>query len=378
MFRRFGLALLVLASILTITGCGATDDGTFKVAILAPLSGDVAAFGSANKEGCMVAINEWNENGGLLGKQIEPILEDSQCSPEAGVTVANKVIEQDSVDFIIGAICSSASIPISEIAMENDVLQISPTSSNPSVTVSKDGNTKNLIFRACFIDSFQGQAMAQFAANSLEAKSAAVLFDQGNDYSRGLAEFFRDEFEAQGGEIVVWETYTGEDTDFSAALTKVKDADPDVLWLPDYYSTVNLIAPQAQAMGIDATMLGTEGWDSSDLDLEVVQGAYYTTHYSPDDPREIVQNWVTTYKDDYGKTPDSLATLAYDATNILFQAIEEAGTDDPIAVAEVMQEMQFSVVSGDFNYDASNNPVKSVTVLKVVGDSVEFVDTVNP
>ncbi len=377
------LILVVLATLISMTACQGADGGdgagdTLKVAILAPLSGDVATFGESTRDGALLAIEEWNERGGVLGREIEAIVEDSQCQAEAAVSAGNKVIDQDGVNFIIGEVCSSASIPLSEVVVSKGVLQISPTSTNPDVTLMEDGSTKETVFRACFIDPFQGTVAARFALNNLEAQTAAVFLDQGNDYVRGLAEFFREAFEAGGGEVVVWETYTGEDQDFSAILTKVRDASPDLLYLPDYYSTVNLIAAQAQEMGVEATMMGGDGWDSADLDRAVVEGGYYTNHYSGDDPRPVVQEWVEKYEEKYGAEPDALATLAYDAANILLQAIEEAGTDDPAAVAETMESMEFSVVSGNIIYDEQHNPIKSAVILQVSGGEIEYMDTISP
>ncbi len=372
------LVLVLVGAMLALSACGGGGSKTLKVAILAPLSGNVATFGQSTRDGATLAIEEWNAKGGVLGKQIQPVVEDSQCNAEAAVSAANKVIDQDGVKFIIGEVCSSASIPISEVAMAKGVLQISPTSTNPSVTVGEDGKTKSLIFRACFIDPFQGQVAAKFALEDLKAKTAAVLLDQGNDYVRGLAEFFRDSFEAGGGKVVVWETYTGEDNDFSAILSKVKDANPDILYVPDYYSKVNLIAAQAREKGITATMMGGDGWDSEDLDRTVTDGAYFTNHYSGDDPRPIVQDWIKKYKDKYGSEPDALATLAYDAANILFTAMEKAGTDDPAKVAAAMEGMEFDVVSGHITYDSKHNPVKPAVILQIKDGEIHFVKTIAP
>lgn len=349
-----------------------------KVAILAPLSGDVATYGQSTRDGALLAIEEWNAKGGVLGRKIVPIVEDSMCEAEPAVAAANKVIEQDKVKFIIGEVCSKASIPVSEIAVAKGVLQISPTSTNPKVTVDEAGKAKPTVFRACFIDPFQGLVAAKFALETLKFKTAAVLLDQGNDYVRGLAEFFRDAFEKGGGKVVVWETYTAGDTDFSAILTKVKEAKPDLLYLPDYYSTVNVIAAQARQLGITATMMGGDGWDSPDLDLAAVDGGYFTNHYSPDDPRPVVKEWVEKYKAKYGKVPDALATLAYDAANILFEAIQAAGTDDPIQVAKTMEKMKFTVVSGEVAFDDQHNPRKPAAILQVKEGKVNFVTIVSP
>ncbi len=377
MRTRFLWIPMLIVALVALPACGGGGD-TLKIAILAPLSGDVATFGESTRDGAMMAIEEWNADGGVLGKQIETIVEDSQCNAEAAVSAANKVIDQDGVKFIIGEVCSSASIPISEVAMAKGVLQMSPTSTNPSVTVDEFGKTKGLIFRACFIDPFQGTVAAKFALDNLGATTAAVLLDQGNDYVRGLAEYFRDAFEAGGGQVVVWETYTGEDQDFSAILTKVKDAAPDILYLPDYYSTVNLIAAQAREKGVTAVMMGGDGWDSPDLDTEAVDGGYHTNHYSAEDPRPEVQDFVSKYQEKYGAVPDALATLAYDATNILLLAMEEAGSADPEAVAKALEEMSFDVVSGHISYDELHNPIKAAAILHIENGKAVYMDTIAP
>ena len=378
MRKRF-LILTVLLILVILPACGgAGGDEALKIAILAPLSGDVATFGESTRDGALLAIKERNAAGGVLGRQIETVVEDSQCSPEAAVSAGNKVIDQDGVNYIIGEVCSSASIPLSEVVEAKGIFQMTPTSTNPSVTVNEDGSTKSAVFRACFIDPFQGTVAAKFAQEQLGAQTAAVLLDQGNDYVRGLAEFFKEAFEANGGEVVVWETYTAEDQDFSAILTKVKAADPDMLYLPDYYSTVNLIGAQAKEKGIDAIMMGGDGWDSPDLDTSAVEGGYFTNHYSADDPRPEVQNFVATYEEEYGATPDALATLAYDAAVILLDAIEEAGEDDPAAVAKALEGMTFDVVSGSISYDEKHNPVKSAAILQVVDGGTTFVDSIAP
>jgi len=378
MAKRSFAILAVLVVLATMVAACKPAPKALKVAILAPLSGDVATFGASTRDGALLAIEEWNAKGGVLGRQIEAVVEDSQCEAEPAASAANKVISQDQVKFIIGEVCSKASIPVSEIATANKVVQISPTSTNPKVTIDEAGNAKPTVFRACFIDPFQGTVGAKFALEELGAKTAAVLLDQGNDYVRGLAEFFRDAFEAGGGKVVVWETYTAGDTDFTAILTKVKDANPDILYLPDYYSTVNVIAAQANQMGIKAVKLGGDGWDSPKLDQVATAGGFFTNHYSSEDTRPVVQDFVKRYQAKYGSVPDALAALAYDAANILFMAIQQAGTDDPVKVAQTMEKGKFSVVSGDIVFDAQHNPKKCAVLLEVSPEKVSYRDTVCP
>jgi branched-chain amino acid transport system substrate-binding protein len=284
----------------------------------------------------------------------------------------------------MGEVCSKASIPVSEIANAKKVIQISSTSTNPDVTVGKDGKVKDYVFRACFIDPFQGTVGAKFALDTLKAKTAFILLDQANDYVKGLAEYFEKAFVAGGGKIVGKETYTAKDTDFNAILAKVAAAKPEIVYLPDYYNVVNLVTKQAKEKGIKAVFMGGDGWDSSDLDLKAADGGFFTNHYSPADTRPEVQNFVkafgTKYKDDKGqpKVPDALAALAYDATNMLLQAIKEDGADDTAKVKDAMAKINFNGVSGKITLDANHNPVKSATILAVKDGKVQFNSVVNP
>lgn len=365
-------------------GAPAASGGTIKVAILAPLSGPVPTFGVSTRDGALLAIEEWNAKGGVVGMKIQPIVEDSQCTPDPAVNAANKVIEQDKVKYIIGEVCSKASIPVSEIANAKKVIQISPTSTNTDVTVGKDGKAKDYIFRACFIDPFQGKVAAKFAADTLKAKSAFIMLDQSNDYVKGLAENFEKAFTAGGGKIVGKENYTSKDTDFSAILAKVATAKPDMVYLPDYYNIVNLAAAQAKQKGITAPFMGGDGWDSSDLDMKAAEGGYFTNHYSPDSTDAAVQAFVKAYgakyKDAKGAAavPDALAALAYDATNLLLTGIKDAGADDTTKVKTALEKISFSAVSGKITFDAQHNPIKSAVVLQVKGGKVVFASTVNP
>jgi branched-chain amino acid transport system substrate-binding protein len=381
-FRIF--AIVVLAAML-FTACGPAQASDIKVAVLAPISGANPTFGTSTKEGSLMAIDEWNAKGGVLGKKITPVVEDSSCTPDGGTNAANKVIDQDHVHYIIGEVCSKATIAIAQIANAKGVLEISPTSTNASVTVDASGQVKPFIFRACFIDPFQGKVAANFTWNTLKFKTAFVLEDQSNDYVKGLAEAFSTAFTGLGGKIVGTESYNGaNDKDFSAILAKVADAKPDLVYLPDYYQVVSLVTKQAKEKGITAVFMGGDGWDSSDLDLTATEGDYYTNHYSPDSTDPAVVNFVkgygAKYKDDKNnpKVPDALAALAYDATNILLQSITNAGADDATKARDAMAAIKFSGVSGAITFDAQHNPIKSAVILQVKGGKVVFNSVVNP
>jgi branched-chain amino acid transport system substrate-binding protein len=382
--KRF-VTLTALALLLAVAFIGCQQaPKELKIAVLAPLSGSTPTFGVSTRDGALLAIDEWNAKGGVLGVKITPIVEDSQCSADPAVNAANKVINQDKVHYIIGEVCSSASIPVSEIANAKKVIQVSPTSTNTAVTVDKDGKTKAYIFRACFIDPFQGKVGAAFAYNNLKAKTAYVLYDQGNDYTKGLAEAFMESFKALGGTISGPDTYTKTDTDFSAILTKVKSAKTDVVYLPDYYQVVNLVTKQAKEKGITVPFMGGDGWDSSDLDVKATDGGYYTNHYDAADQRPEVQNLLAAYgakyKDASGKAviPDALAALAYDATNMLLQAIQNAGADNTDKVKTALEGISFQAVSGKITMDAQHNPVKGAVVIHVKGGKKIFDSFVQP
>jgi branched-chain amino acid transport system substrate-binding protein len=382
--RTFKYLSLLLIAVMILTSCQSAASGELKLAILAPLSGPVPTFGVSTRDGALQAIDEWNAKGGVLGMKIVAIVEDSQCTPDPAVNAANKVIDQDKVHYIIGEVCSSASIPVSEIANQKNVVQLSPTSTNPNVVRDASGNVKPYTFVACFNDETQGKVGAKFALDTLKAKNAFLMVDQANDYVKGLSEYFEKDFTAGGGTIAGRANYTGKDVDFSAILTQIADSKADLVYLPDYYNVVNLVTKQAKAKGITVPFMGGDGWDSPDLDGAAAEGGYFTNHYSPTENRPAVQTFVENYgkmfKDDKGnpKTPDALAALAYDATNMLLKAIADAGVDDAVKVKDTLAGAKFEAVSGSITFDAFHTPIKPVTVIHVTGGKAVFDSQVMP
>jgi branched-chain amino acid transport system substrate-binding protein len=244
--------------------------------------------------------------------------------------------------------------------------------------VDENGNHKPYTFRACFLDPFQGDVLATFAYNDKGLKNAAILYDQGNDYVRGLAEYIKGAYEKLGGTVKVYEAYNKDDADFSVLLSKVQDANVDVLFLPDYYNKVSLIGTQARERGINAVMMGGDGWDSPELDLKALDGGFFSNHYSPSDPRPIVQDFIKKYTEKYGAAPDALAVLAYDAANILMTAIQDAKTADPSVVKDAMLKVKVEGVSGEITMDQFGNPIKSAAITAVTDGKTEFVKFVAP
>jgi len=361
--------------------CGPTEK-VIKIGLVAPLTGDVKTFGESTRNGFTIAIDEANAQGGINGDSIKIYIADDRNDPTEARNAGSKLLNQDGVKLIIGSVSSKCSIPLSEVCQSSSAVMITPTSTNPKVTVNDDNTRKDYIFRACFIDPFQGMVAAKFAIDNLKAKTTAILYDVGNDYVKGLAEFFRDNFLKMGGKTIIYESYTKDDVDFSALLTKVKRANPDILYVPDYYNKVGLIAKQARQLGIKAVMMGGDGWDSPDM-LKIagdaINGGYFTNHYWLDDPRPEVQSWVNKYKSKFGSNPDALATLAYDATTLLLEAIHAAKSSKPAEVRNALQNFKgLNTVSGSISFDATGNPIKNIVIMKYSKTGQEFVVQMKP
>jgi branched-chain amino acid transport system substrate-binding protein len=253
---------------------------------------------------------------------------------------------------------------------------ITPSSTNPRVTEVGD-----FIFRVCFIDPFQGLVMAKFAA-SRGWMRVAVLRDIRNDYSVGLADVFVENLTSMGGQIVADQSYSEGDTDFSAQLTSLRSTNPQAIFIPGYYTEVGLIARQARQLGLNVPLLGGDGWDSprlTEIGGEALNNSFFSNHYSAEDPNPTIQKFVTDYRARFNETPDGLAALGYDAANILFAAMERAGSTEPVAVRDALaQTADFPGVTGTITIDAQRNAVKPAVILQVVDGTLKYVETINP
>jgi branched-chain amino acid transport system substrate-binding protein len=357
-----------------------TTGGEVKVGLYGSLTGSEASFGTATENGVKLAIEEINAAGGIKSKggtKIVIVSDDDQGKPEEVVTVVKKQINNDKVVALIGEVASSLSLAAAPIAQEAGIPMISPSSTNPEVT--KKGP---YIFRVCFIDPFQGKVMATFAAKTLNAKKAAIFTDIKSDYAKGLAQFFKEAFVASGGQIVAEESYQKGDPDFKGQLGRILGSTPDVLFVPGYYSDVALIAKQSKEIGLKATMLGGDGWDSPELTKiggEAIEGAYFSNHYSIEDQDPKVQEFVKTYQAKFGMVPDGLAALGYDAAKILADAMERSTSLKPSDIRTALAETKnFKGVTGEITIDAERNASKSATVLQVQGGKYAFKEKINP
>ena len=362
---------------LSMISCGGSGSSTIKVGGVAPLSGGVAVYGVECKNGIDLAIEEINAAGGINGKTLEFICEDDEGDPAKSVNAYKKLVTNDGVEYVIGSLTSGCTIALTNLAQNQKILQIAPAATATAVT-----DAGNYIFRACFIDPFRGRVGGKFAFENLSAKKAAILYDIGNDYSVGLTENFESEFTKLGGSIVSKESYATGDKDFNAQLTKIKAAKPDVVYLPDYYGTVALIAKQLRAQGIDTPIVGADGWDglTENAGDEVLNG-YYSNHYAEDSDSPAVQKFVGSFKAKYNKSPNSFAALGYDSVYMLKDAILKAGTTDGEKVRAAFETTDGDYVTGHITFDEKRNPVKSAVMIQLVKDgdklSTKFAATVD-
>ena len=377
---RIFLAICVVTSILLTAACvdksgtGNTSSGggdIIKIGVYGDTSGATSSFGLSTKNGIALAFEEINNAGGVNGKKLEMVFEDDQGTPEKAKTVISKLINQDKVVAVLGEVASSNSLAAAPVAQEAKIPMITPSSTNPKVTEVGD-----YISRVCFIDPFQGSVMAKFAANTLKAKTAAILGDNSSDYSKGLTQFFEQEFTKLGGTVITKQTYAQKDQDFKAQLTQMRDQKPDVIYIPGYYGEVGIIAKQARELGMTQPLLGGDGWDSPELwklGGAALKPAYISNHYSADNPAPEIQNFVKAYQAKFGVAPDSLAALAYDSAKVLADAIKRAGGTDSAKLKDAINSTKdFKGVTGIITLDASRNAVKSAAVLELNPGASKF------
>lgn len=369
----------IVAAVLT-AACGAekpADSQGVKVGFFGALTGPTATFAISGRNGALLAVEQLNKAGGVLGRPVELLSEDDRGEASEAASVVSKLITRDHVVALIGENASSRSLAAAPIAQSYSIPMISPSSTNVEVTKKGD-----YIFRVCFIDSYQGKVLASFARRNLKAQTAALLIDSRSDYSVGLGEAFRAAFTAAGGRIVGDAKYSEGDSDFAAQLTALAPSHPDVLMIPGYYTDAGLIARQARSLGLKATLLGADGWDSPklvEIGGEAMEGAYLSNHYSVDDPSPAVRAFVDAYKAKYGAEPDSIAATSYDAMRLLADAITRAGSTEGRRIRDALAGTKdFAGVTGTISMDADRNPIKPAVVLKVEGGRFRFADSVAP
>jgi len=356
----------------------AVDRSTIKIGYFGDLTGPTFNFGQSAINGVLMAASEINDSGGINSRKIDIVIEDDRGSPEEAARLTAKLIDEDKVIAIIAGGTSGNSRAAAPKAQSSHVPFISTSATDPAVTQVGDH-----IFRACFVDSFQGEVMASFAANTLKAQKAAVLFDFNSPYGRGLTSFFALSFTKFGGKVVSEQSYTQGDADFKGQLSTIRSAEPDVIYIPGYYGDVALIAKQARMIGLTQPLLGGDGWDAPELwqlGGDALNGSYISTHYSIDDPSPAIQKFVEGYKQRYGNLlPDAHAALAYDAARLLFDAIARAGTTEKGKLRDALaQTKNFGGVTGIINMDPDRNAIKPAVVLKLQDVRFIYQETIQP
>ena len=379
-------ALLAGLALSPLAGCKNDSGSSNEILIghVASLNGDTATFGTSADEGIKLAVEEINAAGGVLGKKIVIKTEDDRSLPDEAKTAANKLITRDKVVALLGEIASSRSLAMAPEAQAAGVPMLSPGSTNPKVTEVGD-----YVFRACFIDPFQGTAMANFGMRDLKLKKFAILYPVNSDYGVGLRDFFKEAAAKGGGEIVAELGYTEKsDVDFRSQLTKIKGASPEAIFISGYYTEAALIAQQARELGIHVPLLGGDGWDSPKL-VEVgksaIEGCYFSNHYSPDEDRPGVKAFVEAYKkkfknpDGSPKVPDAMAILAYDSAKLMADAIKRAGGTDGAKIRDALAATKdFPGASGMITIDENRNAKKPIVILKIENGQFKYVSTVQP
>lgn len=370
-------AALVFCFTLSCTKKGGNENNAISVGVFASLTGSEATFGISTKEGHDLAVEEINAAGGVKGRPIKLIVLDNRGLPEESATAVTRLITQHKVVSILGEVASSRSLAAAPIAQSHGIPMISPSSTSPKVTEVGD-----FIFRVCFIDPFQGYVVAKFARTNLNIRTAAILRDKKSDYSEGLANVFSEEFKKSGGSIVADLAYQSSDVDFKAQLTAIKAKSPEAIFVPGYYTDVGLIARQTRELGITVPLLGGDGWESSKL-FEIggpaLMPAYISNHAAVDNPTPELTTFINKYEKKYGRKPDALAALAYDAANLLFDAMNRAVKIEPADIkTAIATTKDFKGVTGSITIDDKRNATKPAVMLKVLEKAFKYETTIEP
>ena len=374
--RSIGRFLSLVAVAVSATGAALAQD-TIKIGEFASLTGKEATYGQAAHKGTLLAIEETNAAGGVLGRKLELVFEDDQSKAGEAATIAKKLISRDKVVAILGEITSGRTLEAAPVAQNAKIPLISPGATAPEVTAKGD-----YVFRVCFVDSFQGSVMAKFARHSLKLGRVAVLSSASSAQSVGLAKIFRQRFTSEGGTVVLEQKYSEGDKDFRAQLTAIRGAEVEGIFVPGYYAEAALICKQARDLGLTIPLFGIDGWESVELvniGGKSVEGAYFSTHYSADSNSPAVISFNERFRSRWNSGTDALSALGYDSAKLLLDAIKRAGTTKPAALRDALAATKnFRGVTGTISFDAQRNPTKSAVVLQVKDGQFVFVESVDP
>ncbi|MCL2495896.1 MAG: ABC transporter substrate-binding protein [Clostridiales bacterium] len=383
------IAFVLIFCVLVPAACGApsskqsAENGDVNIGIIGPFTGNVAQYGLAVRNGAMLYIEEYNAAGGLNGKQIHAVPYDEEGDPAKALTGYHSLIDSG-VTAIIGSVTSRPTMAIVPEALADEMPMITASATAAAVTYDEEtGTLYGNMFRSCFIDPFQGEKMADFAKVQLNAATAAVIFNTGDDYSIGLKEAFVKKANEIGLTLVAQEGYADGAVDFQSQLTNIAAKNPDVLFAPDYYNTIALISGQARNAGVTAVMLGGDGWDTVlnvMTDAAPIEGSFYCSGYSVEDTTPSVQTFLAAYEAKYNEVPNMFAAQAYDAAMILLAAMEQAEESGHAVgsieyrrtIINAMRATNMEGVTGHITYDEFNNPVKTAVIINIENGEAKF------
>ncbi|WP_058301519.1 ABC transporter substrate-binding protein [Gorillibacterium timonense] len=382
-------SILAAALVLAIgtTGCGnkkASDSGDILIGANFEMTGGVASFGNSSLNGVKLAVKQINDDGGVLGRKLKVLEADNASKADEATRAAQKLIADGAI-ALVGPVTTGNTMGAVPVAQEKKIPMITPTATAVKVTVDeRTSKVYDYIFRACFIDPFQGQVMGDFALNELKVKNVAIYVNSSSDYSKGLQKFFKETFEKGGGKIVAEESFQEKDTDFKAVLTLLKSKNPEAIYIPGYYEEVGKIVKQARELGITVPLLGGDGWDSPKIveiaGKDALNNTFFSNHYAPDDTSKEIQDFVSAYKKEYSdQTPDALAALGYDSVKLLADAITRAGSTDSGKLKDALAATKdLKLATGTVTLNDTHDPVKSAVVLEFVDGVQKFKAKIDP
>ena len=362
---------LLLIAVFLLSACGGAAAPSIKIGINAPLTGDIPKVG----EGTKFAAEMWLEENATLtvgGTEypVELVIEDNESKGESAAAVNTKLITQDEVLVIVGPQASKQAVPAGAVANDLETPMISPWSTNPNTTLDRPW-----IFRTPFLDPFQGPVVANFITEEFGYTKAGVLYDIASDYPKGLAEFFKMGWEDIGGEVVAFESFTTGDTDFSAQLTKIIDAGAEFIFSPQYYNEVALIVQQAQELGFEGPIVGSDSWGSAEtvnLCGEACYGLFFSSHYAAEGATGETKVFIDKYNEKHGYVPDDVGALTWDAMNIVKQAIQDCGNitgdikADRKCVRDAMAQIkEFPGITGNMTFTEEGDPIKCAVIVQI-------------
>mgnify|MGYP004529939833 FL=1 len=365
------------------SGDSAAADGEITIAFIGNTTGDYAQYGIPVRNAVMLYFDQLNANGGINGKKVVVKEYDDKGDGVEAVNAYN-LAKENGVTAVVGSVLTGATVALADATYEDNMPQITASATATSVTVMEDtGEVRNNVFRACFIDPFQGQKMADYAVNKLNAKTAAVFFETGSDYSEGLKNAFIEEAEKLGLDVVATEAFASGDKDFKAQMTNIAAKNPDVVFCPIYYGEAGLAVTAARQAGCSATFLGGDGFGSVKdyASADDLEGTVYCSGYAPG--TESVAQFEKDYCETFGveEVPNMFAPLAYDAAMLMAYGLKaaedaglEAGTDEyKQAVIDAIKSADgVEGITGSYAFDENNNPIKSVAIIELTGGEEAF------